>query len=226
MPSNQCCHLAIIMDGNRRYAKAKGLSVNQGHADGARNIEKIVLASIKQNIKYLSLFAFSIENWKRTKSEITFLMNLFASYFKQSDQLINWCHQHNICLKWLGFESNLNDKLLNQIKQVTTATKNNNGLVLTIAFNYGGMQDILQAAIKTNSNDDIKAFKNNLLTSFLPPVDLLIRTGNETRISNFLLFDLAYAEIAFVKKYWPEFSSNDLKRCLKDFSNKKRRYGV
>ncbi|MDR0826109.1 MAG: di-trans,poly-cis-decaprenylcistransferase [Mycoplasmataceae bacterium] len=209
-------HVAIIMDGNGRWAKQHHQLRIFGHKHGAEVISKIAQAAIDNKVKVLSLFAFSTENWNRPKHEVSFLMKLMSSHLDK--KTINDLNKHRISFRWIGFKNKLNSKLVDQLLSTQNATKRNKDLILNICFNYGGQQDILQAAKKTN-------FTSNLLTKDMPPVDLLIRTGDEKRISNFLLWQSAYAEIIFESTYWPSYNKNRFNKNIKEYQNRKRRFG-
>lgn len=211
-------HIAIIMDGNGRWAISKNKPRIFGHKNGVKNINEIVKCAFQNKIKYLTLFAFSVENFNRPPKEVNFLINLFDKSINKNlqDKLI----KNNICFRWIGFKEKLDSKIISKLENLMNLTKKCNGLNLTIAFNYGGIQDLQQAAKKQNTD-----LKNALLTKDLPAVDLLIRTGNEKRISNFLIYDLSYAEIIFDKTMWPDYHCENFKKNLIEYSKRKRRFG-
>lgn len=225
-------HLAIIMDGNRRWAHAHGFEVLKGHHQGADTIKVISRAAIDQNIKWLTVFAFSSENWQRPAGEVKGLMALMKRFIlTQSKELID----NNNRLRIIGRRDRFSGDLQDAILDIEKSSAMNTGLNLTVALDYGGRQDITAAAAKiayevesgllkaSQVNDDL--LKSRLLTRVLPPVDLLIRTGGEQRISNFLLWDLSYAELHFSDRYWPEFTAQDLTIAISDYTKRERRYG-
>lgn len=231
MPKN-LHHLAIIMDGNRRWAHAHGFEVLKGHHQGADTIKVISRAAIDQNIKWLTVFAFSSENWQRPAGEVKGLMALMKRFIlTQSKELID----NNIRLRIIGRRDRFSGDLQDAILDIEKSSAMNTGLNLTVALDYGGRQDITAAAAKiayevesgllkaSQVNDDL--LKSRLSTRVLPPVDLLIRTGGEQRISNFLLWDLSYAELHFSDRYWPEFTAQDLTIAISDYTKRERRYG-
>ena len=231
MPKN-LHHLAIIMDGNRRWAHAHGFEVLKGHHQGADTIKVISRAAIDQNIKWLTVFAFSSENWQRPAGEVKGLMALMKRFIlTQSKELID----NNNRLRIIGRRDRFSDDLQDAILDIEKSSAMNTGLNLTVALDYGGRQDITAAAAKiayevesgllkaSQVNDDL--LKSRLSTRVLPPVDLLIRTGGEQRISNFLLWDLSYAELHFSDRYWPEFTAQDLAIAISDYTKRERRYG-
>ena len=231
MPKN-LHHLAIIMDGNRRWAHAHGFEVLKGHHQGADTIKVISRAAIDQNIKWLTVFAFSSENWQRPAGEVKGLMALMKRFIlTQSKELID----NNNRLRIIGRRDRFSGDLQDAILDIEKSSAMNTGLNLTVALDYGGRQDITAAAAKiayevesgllkaSQVNDDL--LKSRLSTRVLPPVDLLIRTGGEQRISNFLLWDLSYAELHFSDRYWPEFTAQDLTIAISDYTKRERRYG-
>ena len=217
-------HVAIIMDGNGRWGlKHKG-SRNAGHKAGLNTVEKIIKESIKKKIKYLTLFAFSTENWKRPKKEINYLFNLLEIFLKNK---INDLHQQNIRLKIIGTK-NFSTKLIKLLNHCEKKTHKNTKLQINLALNYGSKSELVSAFknIKSNNNSiNEKNITKNLQTKNIPDPDLLIRTGNTKRLSNFLLWQLAYAEIFFEKKLWPDFNENDYKKILNKFKKTKRNFG-
>ncbi len=225
-------HIAIIMDGNRRWAKEKGIEVKLGHKAGAENLEKLAYFANDLGLKYLTVYAFSTENWKRTKEEVGALMLLLRAYI---DKLLKRTTSDNIRIKVLGDIEKIDEGLRNDILKIVESTKNNTGLTLNIAFNYGGRDEITKAvkkiASKVASNElnmqDIneQLISDNLYTEGEPDPDLVIRTGGELRVSNFLLWQIAYAEFLFVQKYWPDFSEDDLVDAIVTFQNRNRKFG-
>ncbi len=218
-------HVAIIMDGNGRWALQKRKSRNYGHQCGLRAIEKIVDYSIKKKISYLTLFTFSSENWKRPKKEVNFLFNLLESYFKKN---LSKVIRNGINLKIIGNKSKLTSNLRKIIKLTEKKTKKNKKISVQLALNYGSKQEIINSIKIVNKKKQkitIKNFEKNLYTFGFPNPDILIRTGSQRRLSNFLLWQLAYAEIFFVKKMWPDFNNNDFQKILNKFNKIKRNFG-
>ena len=221
---NPLKHVAIIMDGNGRWGLKHKKSRNAGHKAGLNTVEKIINETIKNKIKFLTLFAFSTENWKRPKKEINYLFNLLENFLSNR---INDLHKKNIKLKILGskkFSVKLN-KLLNSSEKKTS--KNTN-LQINLALNYGSKSELIHAFKRINKSKTTISEKNlskNLQTRNIPDPDLLIRTGNTKRLSNFLLWQLAYSEIFFEKKLWPDFNGKDYNRIIKEYRNIKRNFG-
>lgn len=225
-------HIAIIMDGNRRWAKEKGIDTKLGHKAGAETLEKIAAFGNKIGLKYLTVYAFSTENWKRTKEEIGALMLLLQNYL---DKFLNRESLRNIRIRVMGNINELDKGLKDSINRLVEKSKNNTGLTLNIAFNYGGRNEIVRATKQIATmvkNDEIKIddineemFSNNLFTKGEPEPDLLIRTGGEVRVSNFLLWQLAYTEFLFVEKYWPDFDKEDLLNAINIFEQRNRKFG-
>ena len=215
-------HVAIIMDGNGRWGLKKFNSRKFGHQKGIKTVEKIIEASIKKNIKYLTLYTFSTENWKRPKYEINFLFSLLENYLKNN---LNILIKNNIKFKVLGDLSKFPKKLKNSINNAIKLTSKNTKLQINLALNYGSKDEILRSVKLISQNKALISIKNiekNLYTSNMPDPDLLIRTGNTNRLSNFLLWQLSYSEIFFVKKLWPDFSKNDFNKILTKFKKIKR----
>lgn len=221
-------HVAIIMDGNRRWAHEKGLPTLVGHKKGYDKFREMGEACLERGIKILTVYAFSTENWNRSKKEINYLMNLLKNAVtKHSKEL----HKKDIKLQILGRISRLPQDLQEAIKKAVELTKNNKKGILNIALNYGGHAEIIDA-VKSMMNDKVSAqkvdeslFEKYLYTAGMPQVDLLIRTGGEMRISNFLPWQLAYAELYFTPKYWPDFTEKDLDDALVDYNKRERRMG-
>ena len=222
---NPLNHVAIIMDGNGRWGLKNKKSRNAGHKHGLITVEKIIKETIKLKIKFLTLYAFSTENWKRPKKEVKYLFNLLESFLINK---VEHLHNQNIKLKIIGekkFTKNLN-KLLNQSEKKTIK---NNKLQLNLALNYGSKSELICAfkkIKKKNININEKNIDNNLYTKDIPNPDLLIRTGNTKRLSNFLLWQISYSEIVFVKKLWPDFNNIDFRNIIKKYKNIKRNYGA
>ena len=221
---NPLNHVAIIMDGNGRWGlKYKNLR-NAGHKEGLNTVEKIIKISITQKIKYLTLYAFSTENWKRPKSEIEYLLNLLENFLINKTEKF---HKENIKLKIIGLK-NFSPKLNRLLRQSEKKTKKNTKLQINLALNYGSKFELLNAFKKLKKSKKIineKNLKDCLQTKDIPDPDLLIRTGNTKRLSNFLLWQLAYSEIFFEKELWPDFSEENYNKIIKTFRNIKRNYG-
>ena len=218
-------HVAIIMDGNGRWALQKGKSRNYGHQCGLKTIEKIVDYSIKKKISYLTLFTFSSENWKRPKKEVNFLFKLLENYFKKNLLKVI---RNGIKVKIIGNKSKLSSNLRKIIKLAENKTRKNKKISVQLALNYGSKQEIINSMKIVNKKKQkitIKNFEKNLYTSGFPDPDILIRTGDQRRISNFLLWQIAYTEIFFVKKMWPDFNNNDFQKILDKFKKIKRNFG-
>lgn len=225
-------HIGVIMDGNGRWAKKRGLPRSAGHSAGADSLKKIVTECNKMGIKYITVYAFSTENWKRPKEEVEYLMNLLMDYLKNAETTLAG---ENVVIKAIGSRKELSSELCEQIKKTEEFTKNNDGIVMNIALNYGSREEIVNSVKKICKNvcdgkcsiDDINSqmISDNLYTASQPDPDLIIRTSGEERISNFLLWQLAYSELWFTKKLWPDFSVNDLHTAILNYQNRNRRYG-
>lgn len=226
-------HIAIIMDGNRRWAKSKGLDPKIGHKEGADNLERIAKFANEKGLKYMTVYAFSTENWKRAEEEVKALMFLMQTHM---DNFLKRADKSNIRIKILGDISRLSDNLQKSIKRVIEKTANNTGLTLNIAFNYGGRDEIVKAVKKIATsvkegkleiediNEDIVS--DNLYTEGEPDPDLLIRTSGEMRTSNYLPWQLVYSEFLFVNKHWPEFSGEDLMAAVEEYNKRTRKFGA
>lgn len=222
-------HIAIIMDGNGRWAKKRFMPRVAGHKRGVETVRNTVKACSELGVEYLTLFAFSSENWRRPAEEVSFLMQLFMLALEQE---IAKLHKNNICLKIIGDRSRFDGKLVEMITRAESLTKSNTGLTLTIAANYGGRWDLVQATHRmledhpecgqSFKEEDLEPY---LSTSYAPEPDLFIRTGGEQRISNFMLWQLAYAELYFTDTLWPDFNTLALKRAIKSFQQRERRFG-
>ena len=222
---NPIKHIAIIMDGNGRWGIKKKKSRNMGHKAGLLTAEKILGESIKKKIKHLTLYAFSTENWKRPKKEINFLFNLLEEYLIKKTNELN---KKKIKFKFIGNKKLLSKKLLKILQNSEKVTKNNKLLQLNLALNYGSKSELINAINLVNKKKISISESNiskHLYTHGSPDPDLLIRTGNTKRLSNFLLWQLAYSEIYFEKKLWPDFNKQDYNRILKKFTNTKRNFG-
>ena len=225
-------HIAIIMDGNGRWAKQKNKSRDYGHKEGEKSVKKIVKACAELGVKNLTLFAFSTENWNRPKLEINFLMKLLLTSLNQELKTLT---KNNVRFKTIGNLEKLPKKLASYLINVTKKTQNNNRMTLTLALSYGAREEIVYAMqaigdkVKNNlislKNIDESVINQHLYTHYLPDVDLLIRTSGEKRISNFLLWQIAYAELYFTKKLWPDFSKEDLYEAIVNYQRRERRFG-
>ena len=219
-------HIAIIMDGNGRWGLKKYKDRNKGHYFGLQNINKIINDCIKINIKYLTLYTFSTENWNRPKKEIEYLFFLFKFFYQKNFNKIN---KNNIRIKFIGDLKNIPADLKVIIKKIQEKTKNNNRITVVFAFNYGAKSELINAFKKIHKNKKNKIseqlISNNLYTKNMPDPDILVRTGGEKRLSNFLLWQLSYAELFFIEKSWPDFNFLDLKKIVNKFSGIKRRFG-
>ena len=222
---NPIRHVAIIMDGNGRWGIKKRKSRNYGHRAGLDTVEKIIKSSIKNKIKYLTLFAFSTENWKRPKNEIKFLFKLLDNFI---DKKINEFKKNNIRLKIIGDISNFNNKLKKKLNDSERITLKNKKLQLNLALNYGSKNELIRAfklLNKKKSKLNIKNLEKNLYTRDIPDPEILIRTGNTHRLSNFLLWQLAYTELFFEKKLWPDFNEKDYAKIINKYKKTKRNFG-
>lgn len=221
-------HIAIIMDGNRRWAKEKNLPSAMGHKKGVDSLKNILRTCNDFSIKYLTVYAFSTENWNRKKEEVEFLMNLVAVTL--TNELAEM-HKENVQIHFIGDLTKLSDKLQKILANAVETTKNNTGVVLQIALNYGSrdeivhaVQKIVESGVKSDEIDE-QLISENLYTAGVPDPDILIRTGGEQRISNYLLWQIAYSEIIIRSEFWPDFDKNSLKDSILEFGKRKRRYG-
>jgi undecaprenyl diphosphate synthase len=221
-------HIAIIMDGNGRWGLKKYNDRNKGHYYGLLNINKVIEYCIKIKIKYLTLYTFSTENWNRPKKEIDYLFFLFKYFYKKNFNKLN---KNNIKIKFIGDLKNIPKDLRIIIKKIEDKTKNNDAITVIFAFNYGAKSELVNAfkniiKNKTKFNEiNEELINNNLYTNSIPDPDILIRTGGEKRLSNFLLWQLSYAEVFFIDKNWPDFNFFDLKKVIKTFGVTKRKFG-
>lgn len=225
-------HLAVIMDGNRRWAKQKNLPTREGHKEGALRVTDLVRNSVDLGIKYLSIYAFSTENWRRDKKEVDYLMNLLVEFVVKE---LDYLHKNNVKITLMGNKDDLPEKTKREVIRSIELTKNNTKLHLNIALSYGSRNEIVNAiknVLKDYENNKInidnineESFKNYLFTHDMPDPDLLIRTSGEIRLSNFLLYQLAYAEFYFTDVLWPDFKKEQLLMAIENFQNRKRRYG-
>lgn len=231
-PNNLPKHIGIIMDGNGRWAKKRGLPRSAGHSAGAESLKKIVTEANKLGVKYVTVYAFSTENWKRPKEEVDYLMNLLMDYLINAEKTLAG---ENVVVRAIGSRKELSEEMRRQIKKTEEFTKNNTGVVLNIALNYGSRDEILNA-IKNIYSDieqgkleigdiDEEKFADYLYTAGQDEVDLLIRTSGEKRLSNFMLWQVSYAEMWFTHKLWPDFKPKDLRQAIYDYQNRGRRFG-
>ena len=220
-------HVAIIMDGNARWAESKNLELSDGHIAGYKNIRQVIITMKRMGVKYVTLYAFSTENWSRPKHEVDSLIELAVSVINDETRELN---NNNVKIQHLGRTDRLKPSLVEKIEKAIDITKNNNGITLSIAFDYGGKDEIINSTniiIDKNTQDhvDEDLFNQYLYSSNLPDVDFLIRTGGEYRISNFLLWKIAYAELYFTPIFWPDFSEEEIKLSINEYSNRQRRFG-
>lgn len=220
---NKLNHIAFIMDGNGRWGKKRNKDRNYGHLKGVEIVKKIVAKSIKLKIPVISFYVFSSENWKRPKNEISYLFTLIKNYFLNEMDRVK---SQGIKLNIIG---NLN-KLPKDIRKILyksiNSTKNNKTITVNLAINYGSKNEIIMALKKTKKNISIKNIEKNLYTKDIPDPDILIRTGGHQRLSNFMLWQLAYSELFFVSKLWPDFNPNDLEKVIKKYKKRKRNFGA
>ena len=224
-------HVAIIMDGNGRWAKLRGKKRSEGHLEGSKNLEKLALHILKKGIKILSVFAFSTENFKRSKEEVDYLMNLLIKFFKKKAKKFN---DNNIRVIISGRRENLRSDVLEAIDSIQKSTKNNNGGILNICLNYGGVEEIIDASKKiaidySKNNLSLDKLDKNVFQKYLyndlEPIDFMIRTSGELRISNFMLFSLAYSELYFTDTYFPDFDEKEFDVALSEYQKRNRRFG-
>lgn len=226
-------HVAIILDGNGRWAKKKGMPRNYGHVQGAKNVEVICEEAYRMGIQYLTVYAFSTENWNRPKDEVDALMKLLRNYMKTC---LTTAKKNRMCVRVIGDKTGLDDDIRSRIAELEEATKDNDGLHFQIALNYGGRDEIVRAVKKVCEQvkegalapEELTAesFGELLDTHGLPEPDLLIRTCNEQRISNFLLWQLAYTEFYFTEVPWPDFTKEELVKAVEAYNHRDRRYGL
>ena len=225
-------HIGIIMDGNGRWAKKRGLPRSTGHSAGADSLKKIITEANNLGVKYITVYAFSTENWKRPKEEVDYLMSLLLDYLRNAEKTLSG---ENVVIRVIGSRKGLSEEICRQIIKTENFTKNNTGIVMNIALNYGGREEIVNAVKnickdvkdgKQNVDDiDDEVFSSYLYTANQPDVDLLIRTSGEQRLSNFMLWQVSYAEMWFTNKLWPDFKPTDLHKAIIDFQNRGRRFG-
>lgn len=224
-------HVAIIMDGNGRWAQKRGLKRTKGHQKGAKALKKISEYVYDKGIKVLSVFAFSTENWKRDKEEVDFLMDLFLKAFKDNFDVVK---KKGVKVIFSGVKDKLSDKVISAMEKMTNETKDNTNGIFNICLNYGGQDEIVNATKKIGNdvkngfieiNDITPKLINSYMFNELPPIDLLIRTSGEYRISNFMLWQMAYAELYFTDVLWPDFNEEEFDKALSSFNKRDRRYG-
>lgn len=225
-------HIAIILDGNGRWAKSKGMPRNYGHAQGSKNVERICEEAWRMGIKYLTVYAFSTENWNRPDSEVSALMTLLRNYMKTC---LKTAAKNDMKIRVIGDIQPLDDDIKNRISELESATVNNGGLNFTIALNYGSRDELIRAARKMARDcsdgkleaDDIdeSVFESYLDTHGIPDPDLMIRTSGEQRLSNYLLWQLAYSEFYFTDVPWPDFTKEELVKAIEEYNHRHRRFG-
>ena len=225
-------HIAIILDGNGRWAKSKGMPRNYGHAQGSKNVEKICEVAYKMGVKYLTVYAFSTENWNRPQSEVDALMTLLRNYMKTC---LKTAEKNSMKVRVIGDKTRLDDDIRTRIEELEEASKNNDGLNFQIAINYGSRDEMVRAMRKMMkdceagkiTSDEVteEVFESYLDTHGIPDPDLLIRTSGELRLSNYLLWQLAYTEFYFTDVPWPDFTKEELEKAIMQYNNRDRRYG-
>jgi undecaprenyl diphosphate synthase len=225
-------HVAIILDGNGRWAKSRKLPRTQGHLEGVKRVDEAIETCIKTGIKVLTIYVFSTENWNRPKNEVSMLIHTLIAVLNRK---VKKMHEAGVRLQFIGRRQGVPDQVIKGFEEATQLTKNNSKLTVNVAFNYGGRTEILDGiskVIEDVRSGSLKAeqlseelFSQYLYTKGLPDPDLLIRTSGEKRISNFLLWQLSYAEFYFTEKYWPDFNEVEFLKAIDDFQNRERRYG-
>ena len=230
--SNELKHIAIIMDGNGRWAKKRNLPRSAGHKKGAETLQEIVKAASEMGIKYMTVYAFSTENWKRDKEEVDYLMNLLRQYLKNELEEVN---KQGGRILFIGEKDMLDSDIVTQMDNIESKTANNDKFTFIVALSYGSRAEILSAVKKISSlvargdmtvrDIDENSFSSMLYTHNIPDPDLVIRTSGEQRISNYLLWQIAYSELFFTKTLWPDFTVAELKEIVDDFNSRERRYG-
>ena len=219
-------HIGIIMDGNGRWAKKRGLPRSAGHKAGAESLKKIITEANKLGVKYATVYAFSTENWKRPKEEVDYLMSLLMDYLINAEKTLSG---ENVVIRAIGSRKELSEEMQEQIIKTEEFTKNNTGIVMNIALNYGGRDELVNAVREIcregKTEIDEKTIDEHLYTAGQPDVDLLIRTSGEQRLSNFMLWQVSYAEMWFTDKLWPDFKPKDLRQAILDYQNRGRRFG-
>ena len=220
---NKLNHIAFIMDGNGRWGKKKKKGRNFGHIKGVEAVKKIVSSSVRFKIPVVTFYVFSSENWKRPKKEISFLFKLISNYFSKE---IKSVMSQGIKINIIGEMNKLSPEVKKILKKTMHLTKKNKKILVNLAINYGSKNEILNAIKKTKKKINLKNFEKNLFTKNIPHPDILIRTGGHQRLSNFMLWQLAYAELFFLKKLWPDFNSRDLKKVINQYKQSKRNFGA
>jgi undecaprenyl diphosphate synthase len=225
-------HIGVIMDGNGRWAKKRAMPRSAGHKAGAEALKKIITEANNLGVKYITVYAFSTENWKRPKDEVDYLMSLLLDYLRNAEKTLSG---ENVVIRAIGSRQGLTEEICTQIDKTENFTKNNTGIVMNIALNYGGREELVNAVKNISAEvqkgnmsiDDIddKTVADYLYTKNQPDVDLLIRTSGEQRLSNFMLWQVSYAEMWFTDKLWPDFKPKDLHNAILDFQNRGRRFG-
>ena len=225
-------HIGVIMDGNGRWAKKRGLPRSAGHKAGAESLKKIVTEANNMGVKYITVYAFSTENWKRPKAEVDYLMNLLMDYLINAETTLAG---ENVRIRAIGSRKELSEEMQEQIKKTEKLTSDRTGIVMNIALNYGGREELInavkqlckRAAAGELDPDELseKDIDDSLYTAGQPEVDLLIRTSGEQRLSNFMLWQVSYAEMVFVNKLWPDFKPDDLLECIRIYQGRGRRFG-
>jgi undecaprenyl diphosphate synthase len=228
-PTQVPYHLAIIMDGNGRWAKARGLPRLAGHRAGTENLRRILRACVRHGIKILTIYAFSTENWGRPAEEVRGLMTILEQVIERE---LKELHQEGVQIRHIGRAQGISPRLLKKIQQAVELTKNNDTIILNVAFNYGGRQEIIdavrrivRAGIEPDQIDDA-LFNEHLYTAGQPDPDLIIRTSGEMRVSNFLIWQGAYAELYVTPTYWPDFDDDELQKALEHYASRERRFGL
>ena len=220
---NKLNHIAFIMDGNGRWGKKRNKSRNYGHLKGVEVVKKIVAKSIKLKIPVISFYVFSSENWKRPKNEISYLFTLIKNYFLNE---IDRVKSQGIKINIIGNLNKLPKDIRKILYKTINSTKNNKTITVNLAINYGSKNEIIMALKKIKKNISIKNIEKNLYTKDIPDPDILIRTGGHQRLSNFMLWQLAYSELFFISKLWPDFNPNDLEKVIKKYRKRKRNFGA
>ena len=231
--SNLPRHIGVIMDGNGRWAKKRGLPRSMGHKAGAEALKKIVTEANNMGIEYITVYAFSTENWKRPKEEVDYLMDLLMDYLINAEKTLAG---ENVRIRAIGSRNELSEEMCRQIERTENLTKDRDGIVMNIALNYGGREELVHSAkrlCRMAKNGELNPeditdsdIEDGLYTASQPDVDLLIRTSGEQRLSNFMLWQVSYAEMVFVKKAWPDFKPRDLCECIRIFQGRGRRFGA
>jgi undecaprenyl diphosphate synthase len=221
-------HLGFILDGNRRWAKKHGLPIYEGHLAGYNAVKEVAIATLNAGVEFMSVYAFSTENWKRSADEVSKLMALTLKVLRSDVPMFN---ENNIRLRILGSREGVDPKIIKEIERAEAATANNNGGTFGLCFNYGGQLEIADAVKKIIQKgikaDDItpELIAENLYEPEIPPIDLIVRTAGEQRLSNFMLWRAAYSEFIFLKKFWPDMTKDDVADIMKEYARRHRRFG-